>query len=391
MFLRTPVAGQGGLVLVSEGLPSSEQWRQDFTFADMDGDGRRDLITAPPRKGTGTRPYIFLSRQGRWEEACRDVPNGGFPQKEYNYGGVAVADFDGDGLVEIAIAMHETGLRLFRSRQAGPCGPWEERQELPQEMTTMRTRAVAAADMDLDGRIDLVTISEVPGMNLPEKTPGVVLFRNTPSGWQPQPLPGTEQMSGDDIAVGEVNGDGIPDIAVGSLDAARSEFVWLSDGKGGWQATKEGLPEVALGWTVQLRDMDGDDRDELVLGLGAPLYLQNAGPRVYQWDGARWQNRSQGLPQVSWVCGVVAADLNGDGQPELVAADMNDGGMHVYARQADGTWSEQQQFQVIPPEQKLRNYKVRALVAVADARPLIVANYASEQGGKILAWQWQEK
>src|SRR5262245_15564188 len=79
---------QKKLVATADGLPSDDRWRQDFAFADMDGDGRLDIVTAPPRKGKEPWPHIFLSRGDRWEPvSCPNVGQNGFPQQEYAYGG----------------------------------------------------------------------------------------------------------------------------------------------------------------------------------------------------------------------------------------------------------------------------------------------------------------
>jgi VCBS repeat protein len=382
---------QQGLVAMSDGLPGDELWRQDFTFADMDGDGTRDLVTAPPRKSKEPWPHIFLRRQARWEPvSCPGVGQNGFPQQEYVYGGVAVADFSGAGKLEIAIAMHETGIRIFSNAGAGPCGPWEERKDLPKGMLEMRTRAIAVADMNRDGRTDLVAVAEAPNREMADNTAGVTIFLNEPGGWRPQVVTGSEGLFGDDVTTGEINGDGIPDVAVGSLNDRRPQFAWLSDGKGGWRAAgAEGLAPNIIAWSVQLADFDGDGKDELLLGVGGAPIHQNGGPRVYRWDGARWQDDSKGLPQVSWVCGVTALDLDRDGKKEIVSAGMYTGTVQVYSRRPDGTWEERQNLQAATEQQKLRNYKIRGSGDGKKEDSLVVANYAGEGGGKMLAWVWQ--
>jgi hypothetical protein len=385
-----PSRPQGGFVSMSEGLPQGQQWRQDFAFADMDGDGMLDLVTAPPRKSKEPWPHIFLYRQERWQPACRDAVRGGFPLQQYNYGGIAVADFDGDQSPEIAIAMHAIGIRIFKNSHGGPCGPWEEQQNLPSLMTTMPTRAIVAADMNRDGRIDLVALSEAPMMGAPRRTVGIVIFWNEAAGWQSQALLDSKGLFGDDVAVGEVNGDGIPDLAVGSLSDQRPQFVWLSSGEKTWKpATAEGLPEYIVAWSVQLVDLDNDRRDELVLGVGGAPVRKTSGPRVYKWAGTRWVSLSQGLPQESWVCGVTVVDVDGDGRKELIAAGMYIGTVRVYGQQADGTWVERHSFSLTDAD-GLGNYKVRAAVVDRDkGRPLVVANYAGENKGKIEVWVWQ--
>jgi hypothetical protein len=383
-------SGQKSLVAAAEGLPMGDEWRQDFTFADMDGDSELDLITAPPRKSKEPWPHIFLRQQNGWTSvSCPGVERNGFPQQEYGYGGVAVADFTGDGKAEIAIAMHETGLRILTNTGTGPCGPWEEQQGVPDPVRTFRSRAIVSVDMNRDGRADLLLLSEAPPMDASDMTPGLAILWNETSGWRLQTITGSDGLFGDDIAVGEVNGDGVPDIATGSLGDSRPDFLWLSDGNGGWHtASAEGLPSNMIAWSVQLVDFDNDGKDELLLGVGgAPMY-KNGGPRVYRWDGTRWQSLSQGLPQVFWVSGVTAVDFDGDGRKEIVAAGMYTGTVKVHSQQSDGTWVEQQEIK----EEKLakvRNYKVRSFRTNTGRQDVIVANYAGENSGTITAWSWR--
>ena len=379
-----------GLVAMTEGLSGDDLWRHDFAFADMDGDGVRDLVTAPPRKSREPWPRIFLRRPERWEAvSCSGVAQNGFPKAQYIYGGVAVADFTGTGKVEIALAMHETGIRILTNTGAEPCGPWAERTDLPSAMLKLRTRAITAADMNGDGRMDIVAVSEASGKEADDTTAGVVIFFNEATAWRAHHITGSEDLFGDDVAVGEINGDGVPDIAVGSLSDSRPQFAWLSNGKGDWQAASaEGLPPYIIAWSVQLIDFDHDGKDELLMGVGGAPIHKNGGPRVYKWDGTRWNDLSQGLPQVSWVSGVTATDLDRDGKLEIITAEMYAGTLQVYGQRPTGEWERREQLKVAD-EGKWRNYKVRVLSVDKEKEPLIVANYAGESNGKMKAWIWR--
>lgn len=379
------------LVSISEGLPTEDRWRQDFVLADMNGDDEVDIVTAPPRKGKEPWPHIFLSRKDRWEAvSCPNIEQNGFPQKEYAYGGVAVADFNGDGKRDIAIAIHEVGIRLFYNKGDALCGPWEEQADLPQAMLVTRSRSIVTDDLNRDGRMDLVTLAEAPAMDAADHTVGITIFWNETTGWRKQGITESEGLFGDDISLGDVNGDGTTDIAVGSLSDQRPQFVWLSDGKGGWAAASaDGLAPHILAWATQLVDMDNDGKDDLLLSVGGAPIHKNSGPRVYRWDGTQWHDLSTGLPPESLAGGVAAIDLDRDGRKEIIAAGIYTGTVHVYSQRTDGTWEERQQLQIGSEPGALRSYKIRTHYDKKQNRTLVVANYAGEHTGKILAWTWR--
>ena len=87
-----------------EGLPRAGQWRNGFDVADINNDGFLDIIHSTPRKVISP-PVVFLGNgQGswtRWEAS--------FPQAPYDYGDVAVADVDDNGLLDIAMGFHLRG------------------------------------------------------------------------------------------------------------------------------------------------------------------------------------------------------------------------------------------------------------------------------------------
>lgn len=99
-----------------EGLPREGQWRDDLAVADVDGDGQLDIASAPPRKSVSGRPVIFLGDgRGRWQP-WRQAQ---FPQIRLDYGAAVAGDFDGDGRVDLGLAMHLRGFTVLRQIEAG--------------------------------------------------------------------------------------------------------------------------------------------------------------------------------------------------------------------------------------------------------------------------------
>lgn len=127
-------------------------------------------------------------------------------------GGVAAADFDGDGHVDF-VSLLSPVVRL----RDGATG---ELREVPAMSVHSLGRV---ADFDGDGRPDVATL--LPG--------GAALLRGT----KLQVVGGGEGLT--DLAVGDLDGDGRPDLVLTSL--SRDELVLLYN-QGGGRFRKEGLP-----------------------------------------------------------------------------------------------------------------------------------------------------
>ena len=114
----------------------------------------------------------------------------------------------------------------------------------------------------------------------------------------------------DDNGDGRIDGDDVPDV-VFTTTAAHLVALDGSTGEVKWQMTAHsaGLLNPALG------DVDADGLvDIVVFGIGGV-------PSVYEGDGAlKWRAAATGWASAYSTAGVV--DLEGDGQPEVIADDM---------------------------------------------------------------------
>lgn len=207
-------------------LPTRGQWREGFAVADMNGDGNLDLVHGPPRKGLG-KPVIFLGNdEGRfvpWETAY-------YPDLPYDYGDVQVADFDGNGLPDLALASHLRGLLVLIQETSGSFAPWGEGLEyrLPsgQRPPHFTSRALAVTDWNGDRLPDLVALNEGPVSFGPRDRalPTVLVYLNRLGLWQPIAAPVT-QAFGSRIAIADADGDRAPDALVGLSTAGDRRVV----------------------------------------------------------------------------------------------------------------------------------------------------------------------
>ena len=136
----------------SDGLPTSGSWRNSGTIADMNGDGCPDLV-APPERAGGNVPAIFLGDcKGHWKYwAAAKWP------RSVDYGSVVAADFNGDGKMDLAFAVHLTGIYAFFGDGKGNFT--DATNDLPPNFPTRR---IIVADVDHDGSPDIVALNEGP-------------------------------------------------------------------------------------------------------------------------------------------------------------------------------------------------------------------------------------
>jgi len=139
-------------------------------------------------------------------------------------------------------------------------------------------------------------------------------------------------LGGANVAVGDVNGDGLPDIVVGQ--ATGGGLVEVIDGATG--KTKASFaayePSFTGGVYVAVGDIDGDGIDDIVTGTG-----NGGGPNVKIFDGEGKEKASFYPYEDTFRGGVIVAvgDVNRDGKAEIITGTGVGGGPRVQV--IDGT------------------------------------------------------
>ena len=245
----------------------------DVAVGDLNGDGLTDIVVAAS-SDPGITPTL-LPAVMVFHQSLPPGPNAVqfAPPVFYSVGGdpqaVTVADLDGNGFADIAVATTANTVSVLLQTAAGVIASAVD------YATGVQPVAVKSADLDGDGKLDLLTANFGAAIN--PGTQGLsVLMQGSTAGTFLAPAHYVTGYRSTALAVGDLNGDGKLDVAVAC----------------------EGLPG-----------------DPGVVSVFLQTPPSAATPGVL-------------LPAVNYrgvwgPMGVAIADIDGDGHPDLALADGN--------------------------------------------------------------------
>jgi len=225
---------------------------------DINGDGFPDLVT------TGSVPAYPIPETVIY--LADGLGNFNQSQGFDNIGGAgaALGDFNGDGKLDLALAGTPTD-------KGGAGGVWvalgngDGTFQTPTRYSTPNnSTAIFAADLNGDGKLDLVT-------------DGIcTLFGNGDGTFTAGPCTNTD-VSGNNMAVGDFNGDGKLDVAILSFSSSSTVNVYLGNGDGTFASPLSYMvPGSAYRVGLTTGDFNNDGRLDFVFPLttGTSVFLQ---------------------------------------------------------------------------------------------------------------------
>ena len=247
-----------------------------------------------------------LSRFTRWSHfvVCEELPG-----TAWGTGGIAVGDYDGDGDLDFALSRREPQTAYWFERESD--ANWHQ-HVIGKSEHLKRTLGAASVDLDRDGDVDVAFWG--------------VWFRN----------PGRTRLADDAWEAVLYEGGGHDVIAA---DLKGNERVGLLTYDGHVLSWFD--PDRNLARTILLEDrndhggiaprgvadLNGDGNPDIVL---PGTWLENPGREGAQWHQRPWPHlpvdkASYGTSMRVWV-----ADIDSDGDNDIVWSDCDTGYSHVY-------------------------------------------------------------
>ena len=285
----------------------------DFAaLADFNGDGLPDIAVAD--RGA-TISILLGSSAGDGMFTIGQVidtsPNGLSPSS------ITTGDFNGDGFVDLAVADIDSGAVTI------VLGNGDGTFQAPTAIVVGgNPTAIAAADVDNNGTIDLLVADKANDILIVLLGDGTGAFTEHGTGY-----PAGLHPAG--IAVADFNGDGKPDVALAVLNSTK---VSVMQGAGDGSFTLISQPNVgALQGGLVAADFNGDGKMDIAIADVNGISILN-GNNDFTFSNA--VNYVAG----TYPAGVATGDFNGDGKIDLLVTSLGGGGFNILMGGGDSTF-----------------------------------------------------
>jgi VCBS repeat protein/centrosomal CEP192-like protein len=283
---------------------SSVHLARSLATADLNGDGKLDLIV--PDVSNSTVAVLYGNGNGTFQNAVGIAT-------PYTSTGVAIGDFNKDGKPDIVAAASSGccpwsgGITVLLNNSNGTF----QSPVLYADPSGVDNGLVAVADLNADGKLDVVVSSE-GGSNV------AVFLGNGDGTFQPATAYPVPLASA--IALGDLSGAKKPDIVATSY-ADGTVWVLLNKGTGIFQTSSvysadSSAMAMVNGMAIALADFNGDKKPDFVAGNPAGQFVTVG---LGNGDGTFRDSPHYNESGV-WAKGIAVADFNRDGNLDLVEA-----------------------------------------------------------------------
>ena len=262
-----------------------------------------------------------------------------------NPGAIVVADLNKDGQPDLVTANSGNGtVSVLLGTGSGNFATKTDYDAVGSAVGAMPS-SIAVGDLNGDGNLDLAVTDEMS----PPITPGTVaILFGDGAGHFSAPTSLAANGAPDDVAIGDLNGDARPDLAVSNGRGNLS--LYFANNSGGFDA-KVDLPGFTYSG-VAIADFNHDGHPDL-----AATQFDNNFVSLFLGDGTGNFGAPTNTTVGNGPNAIHAADVNGDGVPDLVVGDTFDSNSSVLLNDGAGAFASPV-----------------SLTAAADARSVVDLN-----------------
>ncbi|MGA3349546.1 MAG: VCBS repeat-containing protein [Candidatus Sulfotelmatobacter sp.] len=302
------------LRFINSANPATNPYPQSVAVGDFNGDGKLDMIV--PVYSVGSLLPDATVLLGNGNGTFREGP--AFPVIGQNVNNAAVGDFNGDGILDLALSLPDANeVQVLLGNGDGSFTPLSP---IPVSSGVFK---VGTGDFNGDGKVDLV-VSAFEVTVLMGHGDGT--FTARPS----IPITGGGFAS----AVGDFNGDGIADLAVvnnsGSESSPSSVTILLGKGDGTFRKLSSSPATGIDPLAIAVGDFDGDGILDLAVTNQNDGYPNPGTVTILIGRGNGTFKPATVSPKTGSIpYSVAVADFNGDGNADLVTANAGSNSISV--------------------------------------------------------------
>jgi hypothetical protein len=333
-----------------------------MAIGDLSGDGKPDAVTADCYSTTVS---VLRNHGDGTLEGTTHYAAGAEPKR------VEIADLNGDVKNDLVVASSDPSISVLLN-EGGTFGPSASYAvgNSPED--------VLIADLNGDGKSDLLVETRTESRMVLS-----VLLNRGDGTFEPQrDYPQPPEAA--DVALGDVEGDGRPDVVV--VVQQRGFSVLLNGGDGSFQAGHDYEDIFARG--VAIGDLNGDGKPDLAVheDISAVGVFLNRGDGSFV--ASRGYDAGAGAPFEPEA--IAIADVNGDRAADVLTrwahtiylgihiGEREVGGVSVLINQGHGTFSRARSYEILPSEESSE-------LAINDLNGDRSPDIATDAGGVVTA------
>ena len=284
---------------------------ENVALADIDGDGRTDVIAA-----SYTTNGILVYRNTTLNGIVSFSTGVGFSANGSHTRNLSIADFNGDGKLDIIVPNEWSGpVAVFKNTSVPGAISFAPASSFP---VGYYPDHIAVGDLDGDGKADLAVATNSIG--------AITVLKNTSTltniSFAPAQYYSTRSYNTLCTHIGDIDGDGKPDVVATNIDSTFSVFKNTSIIGTLNFANRADYVSGKATTFVTMADIDGDNKQDLVFATGTYSGIGLFDTTIIIIPNHSTPGNFSFAPRINLkapaIWNIAFTDADGDGKPDMI-------------------------------------------------------------------------